>query len=67
MPSSRPSSVASTLSVVDPAVLTGYLELTLLFALALFAGRKRLSMIPLGCASLWMTLHLLLGLLAAAV
>lgn len=55
------------LTFSDPSILTGYLLLTLLIALALFAGRKRLSMVPLGRASVWMTVHVLLGLLAMGV
>ena len=55
------------LSFADPAILTGYLQLALLMGLALFAARKRLSMIPVGRASIWMTVHVLAGLLVAAV
>lgn len=55
------------LSFVDPAILTGYLQLALLLGLAMFAGRKRLSMLPIGRASVWMTVHVVAGLLAAAV
>lgn len=55
------------LSFADPAILTGYLQLALLMGLALFAARKRLSMIPFVRASIWMTVHVLAGLLVAAV
>ncbi len=55
------------LSFADPQILTGYLQFTLLFVLALFAARKRLAMMPVGRASTWMTLHVLAGFLALAV
>lgn len=55
------------LSFADPAILTGYLQLTLLIGLALFAARKRLPMIPIGRASIWTTVHVTAGLMAAAV
>ena len=55
------------LSFADPAILTGYLQLALLVGLALFAARKRLSMFPVGNASIWATVHVMVGLLVAAV
>lgn len=55
------------LSFGDPAIVTGYCLFALLLALALFAGRKRVSMIPLGRASVWLSFHVVGGLLAVAL
>ncbi len=55
------------LAFEDTSILTGYLMLGLMIGLTLFAGRKRLSMVPMGRASVWLTLHVLVGLLAVAV
>lgn len=46
---------------------TGYLLLGLMVFLALYNTRKKLSMIPLGRASSWLTLHVIGGLAAAVV
>jgi hypothetical protein len=51
----------------EPALLSGYLLYAIFVALALFNVRKRLSMVPLGRASLWATLHVYGGLFAIAL
>src|ERR1700760_3444279 len=38
--------------------ITGYILFGLMVFLALYNGRKRLSMLPVGKASVWLTLHL---------
>lgn len=48
-------------------VLTGWCLLALFLGLCAFNARKRLSMLPLGSASLWLRLHAGGGLLAAAL
>lgn len=55
------------LGLGDPAYLTGYILLALMLLLALFNARKRLSMVPLGRASVWLTLHVVGGLLVLAL
>jgi hypothetical protein len=46
---------------------TGYILLGLMVFLALYNGRKKLSMLPLGKASTWLTLHLAGGIFALVV
>lgn len=55
------------LELGDPALLTGYCLLAVMVLLALFTARKRLSMVPLGRASVWLTLHVIGGLLTIAL
>lgn len=57
----------SWLSFGDPSIVTGYVLLALMLGLALLAGRKRLSMVPMSRVSVWLTVHVLVGLLALAV
>jgi hypothetical protein len=52
------------LSLIDPAFTAGYALFALMVFLALYRGRKRLSMLPLGKASVWLTLHIAGGALA---
>lgn len=52
------------LSHIDPDFVAGYLLLALMVFLALYRGRKKLAMLPLGKASVWLTLHLVGGVLA---
>jgi len=52
---------------LSPAFTTGYILFGLIVFLALYSGRKRLSMLPVGKASVWLTLHLVGGLLALAI
>jgi hypothetical protein len=52
------------LSRADPDFVIGYWLLALMVFLALYRGRKRLSMLPLGKASVWLSLHLVGGVLA---
>ena len=49
------------------AELTGYWLFGVLVFLTLFNLRKRLSMIPLGPASIWLALHTVGGVLALAL
>ncbi len=51
----------------DPAILTGYYLLGLMIFLALFNTRKKLSMVPLGGAAVWLRVHVAGGLLAVAL
>ena len=55
------------LQLGDPAILTGYFLFGVMVLLALFTARKRLSMVPLGRASVWLTFHVVGGLLALAL
>ena len=55
------------LSLGDPEILTGYCLLAVMLLLAFFTGRKRLSMVPLGRASAWLTFHVVGGLLVIAM
>ena len=48
----------------EPDFTTGYMLLGLVVFLAVYSGRKRLSMLPVGKASAWLTLHLVGGVLA---
>jgi len=48
----------------DASVFTGWFLFLLMFFLALFNLRKRLSMIPLGSAATWLKLHVAGGVLA---
>ncbi len=51
----------------DPAILTGYYLFGLMVLLGLFNLRKKLSMVPLGKASVWLRVHVAGGLLAVAL
>lgn len=51
----------------DPDPMTGYWLYGIMVCLALFNLRKRLSMLPLGNASTWLTLHVIGGVLALAI
>ncbi len=51
----------------DPAVLTGYYLIGLMIFLGLFNVRKKLSMVPLGRAAVWLRAHVAGGLLAIAL
>jgi hypothetical protein len=55
------------LAYADRDFTTGYILLGLMVFLALYNGRKKLSMLPLGRASIWLTLHLAGGLLALVI
>ncbi len=52
---------------IAPSFVTGYILFALVVFLALYSGRKRLSMLPVGKASVWLTLHLVGGALALAL
>jgi len=52
---------------ISPNFATGYLLLGLVVFLALYSGRKRLSMLPLGKASVWLTIHLAGGVLSLTI
>src|SRR4051812_14874206 len=58
---------STRMSFNDPDFATGYALFALIVFLALYNGRKRLSMIPLGRASTWLTLHLVGGALSMAL
>ena len=55
------------LAYADRDFATGYILLGLMVFLALYNGRKKLSMLPVGKASVWLTLHLAGGVLALVV
>ncbi len=45
----------------DPTFVTGYMLFASMVFLALYNSRKKLSMIPLGRVSTWLTLHVVVG------
>lgn len=51
----------------DPAILTGYYLFGLMILLGAFNLRKKLSMIPIGKASVWYRIHVSGGILALAL
>jgi hypothetical protein len=51
----------------DPASLTGWFVFAVLAGLGAFNSRKRLSMVPLGSAALWLQIHVAGGFLALAL
>lgn len=51
----------------NPSILTGYTLFVLLLLLGLFNARKRLSMVPVGRASVWLAFHVVAGVLAVAM
>ncbi len=55
------------LAYADRDFTTGYILLGLMIFLAIYNGRKKLSMLPLGKASIWLTLHLAGGILALVI
>ncbi len=55
------------LSLRDTDFVTGYVLFGLIVFLALYNARKKLSMVPLGRASVWLTFHIVGGLLSLAV
>lgn len=58
---------SDTLHIREPALLSGWVLVGLFLFLALFNVRKKLANLPLGRASLWLYLHAVVGVLAAAV
>ena len=58
---------SARLSFTDSKFAIGYILFALMVFLALYNGRKRLSMLPLGKASVWLSLHLIGSLLALAL
>ncbi len=55
---------AHYVALYNPAFLTGWLLLAVIFLLTLYNGRKKLPMLPMGTAAAWLQWHLYLGLLA---
>ena len=51
----------------NPAILTGYTLFVLMLLLGFFNARKRLSMLPIGRASVWLAFHVVAGILAMAM
>lgn len=45
----------------DPVFVTGYVLFGVIVFLALYSSRKKLSMLPLGQVSTWLTLHVVVG------
>ena len=58
---------AYDVSLYQPAYLTGWLLLGLVVFLALYNGRKKLSMVPLGTAAAWLQWHIYMGFLAVLI
>ena len=58
---------AHDVALYQPAFLTGWLLLGVVLVLALYNGRKKLSMVPLGTAAAWLQWHIYLGLLALLI
>ncbi|MDP6517882.1 MAG: hypothetical protein QF926_14850 [Alphaproteobacteria bacterium] len=54
------------LRLVDTSFVTGYVLLVMMIGLFLLRWRKRLSMVPLGRAAIWLAVHLIGGVLAVA-
>jgi hypothetical protein len=48
-------------TLVDTDFVTGYILLGVIVFLALYNARKKLPMVPLGRASTWLTLHVVVG------
>jgi len=59
--------VSPKLAYIGRDFATGYILFGLMVFLALYNGRKKLSMVPLGKASVWLTAHLAVGILALVV
>ena len=57
----------SWLELSEPAIVTGYALFALMLLLGFFNIRKRLSMVPIGRASVWLAFHVAAGLLAIAM
>jgi hypothetical protein len=57
----------SWLALGEPAIVTGYTLFALMLLLGFFNIRKRLSMIPIGRASVWLAFHVAAGMLAIAM
>lgn len=57
----------TSLQLGNPAIVTGYTLFVLMLLLGFFNVRKRLSMVPVGRASLWLAFHVAAGLLAIAL
>ena len=55
---------AFDVALYHPAFLTGWILLATIIFLALYNGRKKLSMVPLGTASSWFQWHIYLGFLS---
>ena len=55
---------AYDVALMQPAFLTGWILLLIILILALYNGRKKLSMLPIGSAAFWLQWHIYLGLLA---
>jgi hypothetical protein len=53
--------MATRLTLNSTVFATGYTLFALMVFLALYNGRKKLSMVPLGRASVWLTLHVVGG------
>ena len=58
---------AYDVSLYQPAFLSGWLLFAIITFLALYNGRKKLSMVPLGTAASWLQWHIYLGFLALLV
>lgn len=57
----------SRMSLGQPALLSGWVLFVTLVVLALFNQRKKLSMVPLGRASVWLNVHVVGGMFALGI
>jgi len=51
-------------STIDPDFLTGWILAAMVAALAIYGVRRRLPMLPLGRASVWLSVHVVVGVAA---
>ena len=61
------SAQRSWLVLGEPDIVTGYTLFALMLLLGFFNLRKRLSMVPIGRASVWLAFHIAAGFLAIAM
>jgi len=57
----------SWLALGEPDIVTGYTLFALILLLGFFNLRKRLSMVPVGRASVWLAFHIAAGVLVIAM
>ena len=58
---------AYDVALYQASFLTGWLLLGAVLILALYNGRKKFSMLPMGTAATWLQVHIYLGLLAVLI
>ena len=58
---------AYDVALYQPAFMSGWILFAIVIFLALYNGRKKLSVVPLGSASSWLQWHIYLGILSIVV